>query len=340
MTSALLVAAFGRPKAEHEYAGWVLTTFKGAAPTTTASRFFVDLAANEPVEGSTTYDLEKLGWRGICIEPNPKYIDLLRQQRKCSVMPHAIDSTEHDVTFEFGGGTMGGIADGRFDNRPSTAKAVRILRTRTLQSVLREASAPPVIDFLSLDVEGAESAVLSPSFTWSEYTFLVLIIERPPPDLNARLFAHGYLFVKLMHTADVCYVHKTHPRAASVAANASFVQIPAKCKNGQFTYTDRRRISGIHCVSMFGCCEFPGFPQHRISYMGSTRKPLQNKLVRASSQPHGKASSPSQPHGKAPSPSVMSASATSLWSTLVFGGRFLWALVFDGTDATHEATGK
>jgi hypothetical protein len=186
---------------------------------------------------------------------------------------------------------MGGIADGRFDNRDSTAKgvrtlrstakSVRTLRTRTLQSVLREASAPPIIDFLSLDVEGAETAVLSPSFTWSEYTFLVVIIERPPPDLNARLFAHGYLFVKLLntghYTADVCYVHKTHPRAASVAANSSFVQIPAKCRSTHFSYTDRQKIYGVRCQSMFGCCTFPGYPQHKISYLG--------KPVRASSQP-------------------------------------------------------
>ena len=172
---AVSVALSGSPRAAHEYSDWVLSTFKGTAAQP-AGHFYVDLAANHPIEASTTYDLEQLGWRGLCIEPNPQYVNLLRQQRKCSVLPHVVDSTEHAVTFQLDG-TMGGIADGRFDNRAHTGKEVQRLSTRTLHSILREASAPRVIDFLSLDVEGAETAVLSPSFMWSEYTVRLRELE-------------------------------------------------------------------------------------------------------------------------------------------------------------------
>lgn len=274
MPYALLVAALGRPRAAEppDYGEWVMSTFTGTvAPT--AGRFFVDLAANHPKIDSNTYGLEKQGWKGLCIEPNPEYVNLLREQRTCSVIPHPVDSTEHGVTFEFDG-PKGGIVDKRFDNRAKSGKRLRQLVTRTLDRVLRDSSAPRVIDFLSLDVEGAETAVLHPSFAWSEYTFLTLIIERPPPDLNARLFAHGYLFVQLFNIADVCYVHMSHPRAATIARNASFVQTTAKCKNHNEggakanRYSERPRITGIHCPSMFGCCEFPGYPQRNVSYMG------------------------------------------------------------------------
>jgi len=35
------------------------------------NKFFVDLAACEAISISNTYLLEKNGWEGLCIEPNP-----------------------------------------------------------------------------------------------------------------------------------------------------------------------------------------------------------------------------------------------------------------------------
>lgn len=134
------------------YAAWVLSTFAGSEPG--IGRFYVDLAANHPTIESTTYELEQQGWNGICIEPNPEYVSLLKAQRKCAVVAAPIDSEERDVSFEFAG-TMGGIEDARFDNRIGvTGRNVHKMRTRKLGDVLSEAAAPRVIDFLSLDVEG------------------------------------------------------------------------------------------------------------------------------------------------------------------------------------------
>lgn len=116
---------------------------------------------------------------------------------------------------------------------------------------------------------GAESAVLSPAFPWNQYTFLTISIERAPPDLNARLFRHGYLFARQFGIADTLYVHSTHPRAAQVAANASFVQGAAKCRNGQMQYKERAKLLGVKCPSVFGCCAFPGYPQETTSYLGA-----------------------------------------------------------------------
>ena len=35
--------------------------------------YFVDLAANDPIDLSNTFKLEQMGWEGLCIEPNPVY---------------------------------------------------------------------------------------------------------------------------------------------------------------------------------------------------------------------------------------------------------------------------
>ena len=62
---------------------------------------------------------------------------------------------------------------------------------RTLGSILREAGAPPTVDYLSLDVEGHEDDVLL-GFEWNEFAFLALTIERVGPALSKLLERHGY----------------------------------------------------------------------------------------------------------------------------------------------------
>ena len=50
-----------------------------------------------------------------------------------------------------------------------------------------KANAPKVIDYLSLDVEGAELEVLK-NFPFKKYKFLSMKIERPSKELNKILF--------------------------------------------------------------------------------------------------------------------------------------------------------
>ena len=54
--------------------------------------FFVDVGANEPEFGSQTWHLERLGWDGILIEPQPQLADRLRQARRARVYAVACSS--------------------------------------------------------------------------------------------------------------------------------------------------------------------------------------------------------------------------------------------------------
>ncbi|CAN0046199.1 unnamed protein product [Heterosigma akashiwo] len=65
--------------------------------------------------------------------------------------------------------------------------------TVKLETLLRYFDAPRTIDYFSLDVEGAELAVLS-SFDYDQYTFLTLSVERPPRELHDLLSKNGYYF--------------------------------------------------------------------------------------------------------------------------------------------------
>ena len=93
----------------------VLSSFAGLG--TSHGRFFVDLAANHPTYGSSSFELEEQGWSGLCIEPNPAYATMLRAQRKCSVAQTVVEAAVRNVTFRFAG-EMGGIEDRKYDNQP------------------------------------------------------------------------------------------------------------------------------------------------------------------------------------------------------------------------------
>lgn len=105
------------------------------------------------------------------------------------------------------------------DNHPTkmTEKARKqpqvTLETVTLPTVLKHFNAPKVIDFLSLDVEGAEILVMKGmnSF-WNQYTFLTILIERPVDELHMLLVKHGYWFNGIYNNwGDALYIHPTTP---------------------------------------------------------------------------------------------------------------------------------
>ena len=88
-----------------------------------------------------------------------------------------------------------------------------------------EFNAPETIDYLSLDVEGAETRILR-GFPFHKYKFLAMTIERPTVELNELLFKNGYVFVK-NSTMDSYYVHNTISNLNLIKKDP-FKQIPPK----------------------------------------------------------------------------------------------------------------
>ena len=132
--------------------------------------FFVELGAQDGVRTSNTRALEeRLGWRGVCVEADPLNFRVLRYQRpRCRTVRAAVGAKRGTkVSFESGGlqgaafggfGGATGFARYRGQSAPSGTKIE--METMTLTDVLRSARAPRQIDYLSLDVEGAEVDVL------------------------------------------------------------------------------------------------------------------------------------------------------------------------------------
>eukprot|EP01031_Cornospumella_fuschlensis_P037976 gene37976-46134_t len=179
--------------------------------------YFVDLAANDWMKLSNTLMLEhSKHWNGICIEPNPQYLVGLLLNRTCKVYTNPVSSFGGEkITFAFRG-VFSGIVGEDFDNKDSKDQKVVELSTVTFESLLDHAQAPKVIDYLSLDVEGAEYHVLS-HFNFARYTFLTITIERPSSKTHHLLVTHGYRHVKqLVYFGDMLYIHHTLPNFVEV----------------------------------------------------------------------------------------------------------------------------
>eukprot|EP00980_Cylindrotheca_fusiformis_P018277 scaffold5966_cov118-Cylindrotheca_fusiformis.AAC.2 len=172
--------------------------------------FFVDLASNDAVRISNTYALEtSFGWEGICLEPNPVYWGGLAY-RKCHVVAAVVgNKTMDEVQFNFpkAKAPKGGIVGSQYDNKNERADTIQRRYTVTLADIFQKFRAPKEIDYLSLDVEGAEDLVMA-SFPFSNYRFNILTVERPSANLAQMLLSHGYVLQKTLKAGkETLWIH-------------------------------------------------------------------------------------------------------------------------------------
>ena len=191
--------------------------------------YFIEVGAYNGVNKSNTYILEKFfDWSGICVEPNNYYFEILKRSRSCICLNDCVDGDEKMVDF-LCYKTTGGIISENTDNNLITARnklsknifsEINFLenkivkkKTKTLLQILNENNAPRIIDFLSLDVEGAETRILE-NFSFDIYTFKFMMIERPGDYLNNIIINNGYFKLNLdiensIQTSDYFYAHKS-----------------------------------------------------------------------------------------------------------------------------------
>jgi FkbM family methyltransferase len=143
---------------------------------------YVDVGASDPVKDSVTKHFYDLGWRGINIEPIPAAAAALRTARpedvtlQVALGAQAGDIELHLVTDKEGWSTTDDTlaesyrGDLRMEEVP--------VRMRTLADVLTEYPGP--VDFLKIDVEGAEEAVLRGA-DWTAHRPRVVVVEATKP---------------------------------------------------------------------------------------------------------------------------------------------------------------
>ena len=196
--------------------------------------FFVDLACADGVNINNSYFLEKyLGWTGLLFEPNPGYKESINAHRTSPLVTECVtDSPNDTVRFRIDNGMLGGIVSDDTDNNDrirgdelTKAKVIEIATT-TLLLELDKIHAPKIIDFLSLDIEGAEWIALR-NFDFNKYKFVCMAIERPNESLDMLLEKHGYRQVAHL-LYDVIYVHIDFLEGVNFLPNIKFAFTPPK----------------------------------------------------------------------------------------------------------------
>jgi FkbM family methyltransferase len=178
--------------------------------------YFVDLGGGHPIDGSNTYFLEnRLGWRGLIIEPNKSSFELLDEIRTSKVIKRAISSSSGmQKKFRFDNKDLGGFVGDEYDNNLQNrgneleAAEIETITTYSLNDTLIEFQSPKNMDFLSLDVEGAELEVLI-GIDFECFKWRCMTIERLNLDAALLLDAQGYIQVH-HNQFDTMLVHKDY----------------------------------------------------------------------------------------------------------------------------------
>ncbi len=174
--------------------------------------FFVDVGAYDGIEISNTWLLEsKYGWSGICVEPIPSVFAKLRQNRRCECVQGCVASYDGETTFleVEGNETLSGMAATVSGPHQARIEGSKIRKLRVpcfrLDTLLKERGVSK-IDFLSIDTEGSELAILR-SIDWRTVKIGAICVENTyHGDLIAELLCRQGYRLDAILAGDEIYV--------------------------------------------------------------------------------------------------------------------------------------
>ena len=186
--------------------------------------FFVELGANDGVSQSNTFYFERYkNWRGLLIEPYPaNYLKCLKSRsRDNHIFCNACVSFDHKDRFvelifsnlmtsslNLESDIQNPLPYVYLDKKNENKFKFGALAT-TLNNLLLKSKAPQKIDFLSLDVEGAEIEVLK-GIDHNIFRFKFMLIEsRDFNKLQNYLKLLGYELIEKLTERDYLFIDKS-----------------------------------------------------------------------------------------------------------------------------------
>ena len=142
--------------------------------------FYLDIGCGHPIKNNNTYLLNKKGWSGINIDLDEENIDLFNSYRKKDVnLATAVSDKEgeSDLYFYHSKSALNTISKENADFQKAKVSAIKKIKTQTINKIIENSPFKDrKIDFLSIDVEGSEFAILK-NFDFSKYSPKVIVVE-------------------------------------------------------------------------------------------------------------------------------------------------------------------
>jgi FkbM family methyltransferase len=170
-----------------------------------AEGFYIDVGAGHPVADNVSFWFYLQGWRGLVVEPQQDLAALYARIRPrdiavCGLVGRSAGEADFHVVERLHGFST--IKEAHARGAAAFGAGFRTVRTPvTTLAALCAAHAPPRIDFLKVDVEGAEADVLAAA-DWERWRPRVVVAEAVAPgsmaeawrDWEVLLTEHRYRF--------------------------------------------------------------------------------------------------------------------------------------------------
>jgi FkbM family methyltransferase len=155
--------------------------------------FFIEAGANNGITQSYTYELEKLGWRGLLVEPSIKSFEECFKNRSVDNVFYNCALVDNDniktIKGDFNGSLMSSINGQRLSKNELV-----VVEAKTITKILDENNIKD-IDLFSLDVEGFELTVLK-GLDFSKYKpkyFVIEVYTKEFYEIVNLLLNNGYI---------------------------------------------------------------------------------------------------------------------------------------------------
>ena len=167
--------------------------------------YFLEIGAFDGIQGSNCLFFEKFkNWNGLAIEPSPTQFEKLKRNRKCKLINKAASAISGKMTFieidSSGSDSQLSCLEKYYSDKSQSVLKKNNLKkymveVLTFEEILKNVD-KEVIDYCSIDIEGAETALIK-NFNFSNYKIKVLSIENNWSDkikYDNILVKHGYSF--------------------------------------------------------------------------------------------------------------------------------------------------
>ena len=221
--------------------------------------FYIDVGAGHPVYDNVSFLFYLNGWRGISVEPNPSLAALERAVRPSDVLYEGLagDAPGEATLYlqrEFHGLSTTIPEQAQIAEKELGQSAEPLRRPVTTLGLLCAGHAPTQIDFLKIDVEGAETEVLRGA-DFARFRPKVIVIEAYKPitmepaytEWEPLLSAHGYATAWDDELNRYYVAEEAHALAARLQA-------------GPVSYPDVPKVSGFKPAA-----ENESHPDHRLA---------------------------------------------------------------------------